>query len=176
MNWTQAQLDAIAAGVPLDQVKAMADTSTETLNTEATVALAAAQASLAESNTQVTSLTEANATLTASNETLTAQVAELQATVDASAAMATSMTGAIMAIIKTRSIVLGATAPDKYDTVEAMMAAHDDLTPSSRPNSKQALLPCRRTSLPRNRQLRCMTPQLWLRCVASKSPPVNLGA
>lgn len=127
MPWTQAQLDALAAGVPMEQVKAMASTSPESLNTEAAVALAAAEASLVEANTQVTSLTEANATLTASNETLTAQVAELQASVDAGAAMATAMTSAIMATIKTRAVVLGATAPEKYDNVEAMMAAYEDL-------------------------------------------------
>lgn len=156
MNWTQAQLDAIAAGVPLDQVKAMADTSPEALNTEATVALAAAQASLAESNTQVTSLTEANATLTASNETLTAQVAELQATVDTGAAMAATMTSAIMGLIKTRSIVLGATAPDKYDTVEAMMAAHDDLDTQFKAKFKAGA-----TTLPTNKPAKEQTAPLY---------------
>ena len=37
------------------------------------------------------------------------------------------MTSAIMATIKTRAIVLGAEAPDSYESTDAMMTAYADL-------------------------------------------------
>ena len=135
--WTPEQLAALAEGVDIETVKAMVppvDTSASTTTATNPADLEAANTALAEATANVATLTEANAglttanaELTASNEALTAKVAELEAGATASAGQVEAMTSAIMATLKTRGIVLGATVPDAYESTEAMMTAYADL-------------------------------------------------
>lgn len=142
--WTPEQLAALAAGVDIETVKAMVapvDTSASTTTATSAADLEAANTALAEAsatNATLTAanatlteanatLTEANAGLTASNEELTAKVAELEAAAAVSAGQVEAMTGAVMATIKNRAIVLGAEAPDSYESTATMMAAYADL-------------------------------------------------
>lgn len=154
--WTPEQLAALAAGVDIETVKAMVapvDTNASTTTATNAADLEAANTALAEAsaaNATLTAanatLTEANAGLTASNEELTAKVAELEASATAAAGQVEAMTSAIMATIKNRAIVLGAEAPDTYESTEAMMAAYADLDTKFKDKFKGG-----RQSLPTNK-------------------------
>lgn len=154
--WTPEQLAALAAGVDIETVKAMVapvDTNASTTTATNAADLEAANTALAEAsatNATLTAanatLTEANAGLTASNEELTAKVAELEAAAAVSAGQVEAMTSAVMATIKSRAIVLGAEAPDAYESTAAMMAAYADLDAKFKDKFKGG-----RQSLPTNK-------------------------
>ena len=121
--WTPEQLAALAAGVDIETVKAMV----APVDTSASTTTATNAADLEAANTALAEASATNATLTASNEELTAKVAELEAAAAVSAGQVEAMTGAVMATIKNRAIVLGAEAPDSYESTATMMAAYADL-------------------------------------------------